>query len=66
MQERNASTRGLEVLLNQGRVRNDWFEDPEVLQEMYRKATLPQDKRYYSHMRSLSLLRRKTQSIYLH
>jgi superfamily II DNA or RNA helicase len=66
MQERNASTRGLEVLLNQGRVRNDWFEDPEVLQEMYRKATLPQDKRYYSHMRSLSLLRMKTQTIRSH
>ncbi len=66
MEEKNASTIGLDVLLNQGRVCNDWFEDPVVLQEKVQAATLPQEKKYYSLMRSLSLLRRKNQAIRSH
>jgi superfamily II DNA or RNA helicase len=66
LEEKNASTRGLDALLNQGRVRNDWFEDPKALQAKIQAATLPQEKKYYSLMRSLSLLRKKTQSIHVH
>jgi hypothetical protein len=65
MEERKASTRGLDALLNQGRVRNDWFEDPKVLQAKIQETSLPQEKQYYSLMRSLSLLRMRNQSIHL-
>jgi hypothetical protein len=66
MEKRKASTRGLDGLLDKGRIRNDWFEEPKVLQGKAQAATLPQEKRYYSLMRSLSLLRMKTQSMHLH
>ena len=51
---------GLQTLLDQGRVRNDWYEGPEVLQTWHRQATSPVKKRYYSCMRTLALLREKS------
>jgi len=51
---------GLQTLLDQGRVRNDWYEEPEVLQTWHRQATSPVKKRYYSCMRTLALLREKS------
>ncbi|WP_298503576.1 DEAD/DEAH box helicase [uncultured Sphaerochaeta sp.] len=51
---------GLHALLDQGRVRNDWYEDPAVLQAWKNQETSPVKRRYYSCMRTLALLREKS------
>ena len=49
LQKQKADLYGIKQILDKGRVRNDWIEDPSILAK--------HTTRYYSCMRSLSLLR---------
>lgn len=60
MKKSRKTFHGIDALLDQGRVRNDWYEEPSVLEEWVRQAHSPVQKRYYSCMRTLALLREKT------
>jgi superfamily II DNA/RNA helicase len=60
VQKSNKPIPGLQALLDQGRVRNDWYEDPAVLQAWKNQETSPVKRRYYSCMRTLALLREKS------
>ena len=60
MKKSRKNIHGIDALLDQGRVRNDWYEVPSVLDEWIKQAESPVQKRYYSCMRTLALLREKS------
>lgn len=51
--KKGATVPGLDALIERGRVRSDWCEDPDSLKNLAQGR----DERYYTLMRSLSLLR---------
>lgn len=57
MTKKQKQIEGIDAILDAGRVRNDWFDDPELLQKKALTAKNPTMQRYYSCMRTLSLLR---------
>jgi hypothetical protein len=53
LHKKGATVPGLDALLDRGRVHSDWCEDPSILKDLAQGR----DERYYTLMRSLSLLR---------